>query len=142
MDDYARALSDYNTYLALRPDAVNVFRVRGHAHRGLGDFESAFTDYNLFIIAHPKDAGAYYSRGLTYEEKGEFEKAIADYSAALDLKPDYGFALLHRGIAKLCLEDGDGHDDIREAAKYASEAVREALDEQTCLPILEMREKG
>ena len=40
-----------------------------------------------------------YNRGTAYLEKGEYDLAIRDYDQAIQLKPDYAFALNNRGEA-------------------------------------------
>ena len=47
----------------------------------------------------------YFNRGNAYVGEGDLERAVVDYSKAIELKPDYAEAYIHRGMCWLYLKN-------------------------------------
>lgn len=69
------------------------------------------------------------SRGLVHLRRGEYNRAIADYDAALVKRPDMGWSLYGRGVAKLKSGDKPGGEaDLAAAAQVAPKLAKHAKD--------------
>lgn len=67
------------------------------------------------------------SRGLMHLRRAEYGRAIADYDAALAKRPNMGWSLYGRGIAKLKSGDKPGGEaDLAAAAKVAPQLAERA----------------
>ena len=82
--EYAKAMSDVNEAIRLRPDVYLWYVSRGRLYDALKDFDHAIADFNESIRLNPRSPEGYYYRGLAREHHGE--DAISDYreSAARD----------------------------------------------------------
>ena len=82
--EYAKAMSDVNEAIRLRPDVYLWYVSRGRLYDALKDFDHAIADFNESIRLNPRSPDGYYYRGLAREHHGE--DAISDYreSAARD----------------------------------------------------------
>ena len=63
----------------------------------LGDKDAVTADFVKAIELYPGH-NAYLHKALAFRELGEYEQAIADLSRAIELKADYAYASLNRGI--------------------------------------------
>jgi tetratricopeptide (TPR) repeat protein len=97
MDDYGRALADFEQALRLNNSAVYVSR--GTTYAEMGDFEKAIADYTQAIRLEPNHFRMYSTRGQMYYKVDDFEKAIADFDQAIRLNPNVADAYMGRGLA-------------------------------------------
>jgi len=51
------------------------------------------------LEAHNGDAAAYNLRGHAYNEAGDYVSAVRDLSQAIAMRPEFGEAYFHRGVA-------------------------------------------
>jgi tetratricopeptide (TPR) repeat protein len=73
----------------------------------------------------PRAAYAYYLRGLLHAERDQPERAARAFESALALRPDYGDAFLHLGLARRRRLDGAGAlAALREAVRLSPESAR------------------
>lgn len=82
----------------------------------------ALEHYAAALAMRPSDAEVHDLSGSAYQELGRLEEAIAEYDRALELRPDYASALLHRGLARLLLGEFAGGWDGYEARKLSAES--------------------
>jgi len=111
--EYAKAISDFNIAIGLRPGYATAYDNRGHAYSLQGDFARAIPDFNTAIELKPDYYLAYYNRGYAYKIKDDKTQAIDDFTNAIKLKPDYVNAYSNRGIVY-----SDLGDNIRAISDY------------------------
>jgi len=97
MQEYDRAIRDFDRALALQPGLVVAWRNRAIANRGKGDYERAVGDYEQAMVFAPNDARLLTDRGVTYVLLDDYQKAIRDFDRAISLRPDLAAAIEHRG---------------------------------------------
>jgi tetratricopeptide (TPR) repeat protein len=77
--DSARAISDYNEVIRLRPDDAGAIYDRGGAFEKTKDFERARADYNLAIKLQRDYAGEFPDACFAPDAKGE--RVLANWPA-------------------------------------------------------------
>jgi lipoprotein NlpI len=97
MQEYDRAIRDFDRALALRPGLVVAWKNRAIAHRGKGDYERSLADYDQAIVFAPNDARLITERGAGYVLLGDYARALKDFDRAIGLKPDHAPAIENRG---------------------------------------------
>jgi tetratricopeptide (TPR) repeat protein len=114
MDNYDRAIADYDQAIKLKPDFAEAYYNRGTAYTHKGDYGRAIADFDQVIYLKPDDAEAYTVRGSAYALKGDTDRAIADYDQAIQLQPDdakayygHGLAYFHKGDFDCAIADYD-----------------------------------
>jgi tetratricopeptide (TPR) repeat protein len=112
LEDYTKAIEDYNWYIHLKNDNAEAYYDRGLCYFGLKKFNEAIVDFNKAIEINNKYYDAYYNKGIVYNDVGDFNKAITAYTNAIKHKPDFIDAYYNRAGAyfmnkqySLALED-------------------------------------
>lgn len=104
LNEYEKALIDYNYGLSLRPNNTRLIINRATTKGRLGDYEGAIADLNLAISINPNQAEAYSNRGLAYAYMGEYDLALDDYNKAISFEED-GQTYFNRGLTYYNLND-------------------------------------
>jgi tetratricopeptide (TPR) repeat protein len=109
---YNQAILSFDRAIALKPNMVDAYLLRGRAHAGNGDPESAVRDFTKFIELRPSDPTGLVERGSAYLELNNFSSAIDDASRAIALNANLaaaynlrGSAIRKRGAPKIALVD-------------------------------------
>jgi hypothetical protein len=124
VQDYERAIADYNTAIRLKPDYAEAYNDRGFAYYLKGDAERAIADYTRAIALRPNYPKAYNSRGVVYMAHGYGgAKAVADFDRAIALKPDFRYAYINRANARLLRHPWLALDDFHRAGMYPESQV-------------------
>ena len=84
VQNYMKAIQDYDNVIQLDPDNADVYYNRGVANRNLGQHQRAIQDYDQAIRLKPT-AWLYNNRGYAYYNLGQDEKADADKAKACSL---------------------------------------------------------
>ena len=66
VNQYQRAIEDYNEAIRLRPDDADAYWLRGSAYYKLNQYQRVIEDYNEVIRLKPDYADAYFLRGNAY----------------------------------------------------------------------------
>ena len=87
-----------NRGLELDLHQVNAFHSSGHynigfIHMELGLYDVAANNFSDAIYGNSEFYEAYYSRGNCFETLGNIAQAEVDYKRAIEIKPDYTFAI-------------------------------------------------
>jgi tetratricopeptide (TPR) repeat protein len=116
LNDYARALADYDRLAQLRPkDWTGWSQVCwGHAYLN-SSLVDGLQACDIALQLNPGDANTLDGRGFVNFRLGRFATAVADYDAALQQNPRLPGSLYLRGIAKLRLGIADGTRDLSAA---------------------------
>ena len=119
LNDYPRALADYDAAIALEPGDAYGFTVRGNAKLDSGNPAGALADYNEALRIKPDYPFARENRAYAYFNTGDYKRAVEELTFVIDNEPT---ARLHvrRGHAHAMLEDRD-----RELADYAQAIARD-----------------
>jgi Mlc titration factor MtfA (ptsG expression regulator) len=118
-DEYEKhILAECNTAIRLRPDYLDAYLARAHAHRALGNLAEGVEYYGAVFRVDPGKAEILCERGAALAELGRLPEALADFDRAHGLAPDFARPLQER--AALFLEQGD----LARAVADATEAIR------------------
>lgn len=86
--DYSKALSDYNSLIALDPANKNFYLgKKGGAHMALQQYSEAVKCFDEALKANPKDAIVMRNKSLALSSIGKYTEAGALYQKAVDLNP-------------------------------------------------------
>jgi Flp pilus assembly protein TadD len=85
--DYQTAASDYQEYLAKKPDDAQVHFQLGYAYTAMKNAREAKTQYEAAISLDPKMSAAYLNLGLT-QLSSDPGAAVAPLRKAVELSPD------------------------------------------------------
>jgi len=118
LNEYDKALADYDSAIAIVPAFGRAFHNRGHVHSKLKQHEQAVADYdealkhagNVVIEAQGQivavDKGAvYYDRGNALYELKKFDESVASFTSAIELDGKFAAAYNNRGVVHF--EAGD-----------------------------------
>ncbi len=97
---FYQSIMKWNSALEAYADLhkVNVFHSSGHynigfIHMELGLYDVAANNFSDAIYGNSEFYEAYYSRGNCFETLGNIAQAEVDYKRAIEINPDYTFAI-------------------------------------------------
>ncbi len=103
MEDFQRAIEDYDTAIELNPSYLEAYIYRGICYRSLGNIKMAMKDFNIVAgaksISRDLAVQALSLRGSIFAETGNYRKARDDYNEALTRDP--GASQVHIALASL-----------------------------------------
>jgi len=126
--DLARALSDCNTALRLKPRDPLALHARGLAEAALGRYDLAIADFSDVLGSAPASEGVLVDRAAAYAALRQYEHAGADYNGALGLVPDDPAA--REGI---CWLGALTATDLDAALAYCSDILKGDPSDQNAL---------
>ncbi len=88
LDDFNRAISDFNAAITLNSSEPLFFEYRAETWFVKGDLRRALDDCSRAIQLDPNSANAYYNRGEVLAEQEKFDEAIEDLNQALEIQPE------------------------------------------------------
>ena len=85
-DDFKKAVKDFDAFLAVRTDDMNVYLNRGLVLLNLKKYDEAIADFNRGMQLAPRFPNLYRARAVAYKLKGDNAQAQADelYAAQLE----------------------------------------------------------
>jgi tetratricopeptide (TPR) repeat protein len=105
IDDYDRALPDFDKALRLNPENSEILYFRGITHRLAGNYPESIDDLSELIRRESDHVGAYNNRARAYQRAGDTSSALEDYDSALERDPGFSNALVGRGDILLAIGD-------------------------------------
>ncbi len=117
LKQYAGTTQDCSSALDLDPYADDALSLRGQARKELQDYEGAMNDFSDAVRMNHANASYYFLRGQVRAQKRDFIGAIGDFTVTLQLEPQALQAFVHRGRAKLSMNDASACDDFRAAVR-------------------------
>lgn len=132
LNEYEKAVEDFNTATKLNFNEFKAFYNRGNTYLKMGNLPQAIRDFGLAIEISPGDARAYTNRGIAHLYSGNHEQAQDDFNAAIRLAPEkadfiyYSRALVYNSLGK----DREAIDDFIRAANIGSREAQGYLDKQ------------
>lgn len=128
--DYAGAIRDFDSMIALNPNCPTIYNNRGNSKMNLKDLAGAVADYSHAISLAPEFAEAYNNRGLAQYKQGHSDRALADYGRAVKLRPDFAPAYANRAIAEMKMfRDNDSRRDYLKAIELNPD-LQKALERE------------
>ena len=85
---YADAITEYQTYLKVHPEAVAVRSNLGAALAHEGRYTEAIQEYQLALAAEPSKYGIRFNLALAYYKMSEVEQATREFEAVYAIQPD------------------------------------------------------
>jgi serine/threonine protein kinase/WD40 repeat protein/tetratricopeptide (TPR) repeat protein len=86
LQEWSKALDDFNQAITLKPDYLEAYHQRGHAHERLGQAQKAIDDFSAALKGQHQSAHLFHARGQSYLRVKEYTKAVEDLNRALELK--------------------------------------------------------
>jgi tetratricopeptide (TPR) repeat protein len=86
LNDYSKAISDYESLLKLNQDDDFIFKDIAKAYFKLNQFKKAIEIYNYLIELNPEDSNYYYERALCFGNLSEYKNAQIDLDKTIELK--------------------------------------------------------
>jgi tetratricopeptide (TPR) repeat protein/V8-like Glu-specific endopeptidase len=127
LQDYPKALADYDQAIALGGDSA-IYNNRGILkHQRLNDFRGAFADYSQAIALEPNQADSYNNRAFLRETQlNDLQGGLDDYNRAIALEPQNSLVYNNRAYVKAY-----GFKDYRGALADYDRAI--AIDPKNAL---------
>jgi tetratricopeptide (TPR) repeat protein len=114
LQNYRRAIQDYDMAISLNPNLAHIYKNRAYAHWQMGSLAAAIADYDHSLQLLPNLAIGYWERGLVYQDLQETSAALANFTQFLEYNPYHTAAYLQRaalyaaeGQPELALADCD-----------------------------------
>jgi tetratricopeptide (TPR) repeat protein len=99
LEDYTKAISDFNSAISLKPSFADALNDRGSANKLLNNLDQAILDYTAASLQNPQFTVAYANLGTAYREKGDYINALSAYAKALKIDKSNPVILNNRGYA-------------------------------------------
>jgi tetratricopeptide (TPR) repeat protein len=96
---YNQAILSFDRAVALKPDLVDAYLLRGKSYIGQADPDRALSDFSRVIELRPSDPAGWIARGAAYLDINDFASAIADATRSIALSPKEASAYNLRGSA-------------------------------------------
>lgn len=123
VNNYEKAVIDYDKFLEYRPDNAEALNGRGYCKEKLGQHTEAIRDFGLSIAANNENLDyVLNNRGWSYAMLSDYEKAIRDFDQAVKLNPALVEAHFRKGW---CLQQVGQHAD---AVKAFDQAINQQTD--------------
>lgn len=96
---YNQAILSFDRAVALKPDLVDAYLLRGKSYVGNAQPDRAVADFAKVIQLRPSDPTGWVERGAAYLDLNKFDEAVSDASKAIALNPKLAVAYNLRGSA-------------------------------------------
>ncbi len=97
MGEWALAVENIDKAMALDPNDHSYIMDKAEIYYEAGQIETAIAQLGDYIELEPDWFGGYYKRGWYKDNIQDIDGAIEDYSMAIELQPDYAYAMVSRG---------------------------------------------
>lgn len=98
-DEFASAMADLDTAVALAPDLWLAHFNRGYCYASVSRNEEAVREYSLAIGLRDDVGSPRLNRGICYSLMHNYQEAIEDFTAAIRLNPEYPKPYFNRAYA-------------------------------------------
>jgi tetratricopeptide (TPR) repeat protein len=98
LQQYQRAIEDYDRAIQLKPDYADAYNNRGNAYSDLKQHQRAIEDYDRAIQTQSRLCHCLLAIvGLPTSDLQQYQRATEDFDRAIQLKHDYADAYYNRG---------------------------------------------
>ena len=116
LDQYSKALEDFNKYLSIDKEDGKVLLFRGLTHSFLKNNPEAISDISEAINLNNNNNIAFVFRGETFINMKKYQEAIDDFNQAIELNNKDGWVFKERGKAFRQMQKyQDALDDFSQA---------------------------
>ena len=142
LGDFARAVKEFRTVIALAPNTVKANYFVGQSLIRLNRYDEAESAFTAELALDPNDVLSKYHLALTLiERKIEPEKTMAILEETISLKPDYADARYQLG--KIYLEKGETQKAVEQLeAAVSSDANKDFIHYQLSIAYRKMSRKN
>ncbi|MFQ5769794.1 MAG: tetratricopeptide repeat protein [bacterium] len=123
LEDYDRALAEYELIMELDPNRKLVYNQLGYVHAHRGEFNTALKYLDKYAELAPDEPNPYDSKGEVLMMAGRLQEAAKQYEMALAKRPNFGNAALQ--LSDLYGELGN----LNRALKYSDHWIAEQSNE-------------
>ena len=116
LQNYARAIPDFDRAWRLDPNDAHVLLSRGVCKFSLGNYEEAITDFQLSIPLDPQNSHSYFFLGRCKQHLGNPEEASDDFMKAIERNGNDSEAHFEWAMCRLALDDHEQAIDGYERA--------------------------
>ena len=99
LNEYDRALDDFNMGLSMKPNDSKLYSDRAYIYNIKQKFDLAIKDYSHAIKMDPNNFDTYLNRGITYSAMLKYDNAILDYNVAEKIHGGEPLIYQNRGCA-------------------------------------------
>jgi formylglycine-generating enzyme required for sulfatase activity/Flp pilus assembly protein TadD len=92
-----RAIADFSRAIELRPEAAQVYRLRGGARFAVKQYKEALADYDRALAFVPDQVGTHYMRARSLAATGDHDNALMAFDKAARLSPQNEWIYFYRG---------------------------------------------
>jgi tetratricopeptide (TPR) repeat protein len=85
--EFDNALNVLGLALELKPDAPELWGLRGLYYSSGGRHDQAIADFSRVVELNPLDDNGWHLKGMAYARLNQLDKALADWSKAVELAP-------------------------------------------------------
>jgi len=111
------SIGSFNHALEMKPNAYDVFALRGKAYASKMKMEDALNDYNKSIVANDKYFASFCGRAYVFFRLSDFDMALSDYEKAIVLNSNSALAYKGKGQCQ------EAKNKIADAEKSYSTAL-------------------
>ena len=86
LEDYKKALADYNAAIKADPERASSYQARGEFYFDQEEYELAEKDFKKYISIEPSDPLGYVGIGRNFKQQGNCEEAIKWFDKAIQLR--------------------------------------------------------
>ena len=100
LNDVEHAVADASKTIELDPKKAFAYEIRAFGEEQYGKWDAAVADFTKVIELSGGNERSFFNRGVAIYSVGkDLDRAIADFGEALKRNPNYGDALVYRGLA-------------------------------------------
>ena len=123
LEDYEKALKEFNKAIKLYPNGPKPFHYRGFMYlHNTKEYDKAISDYSKCIEIDSAYTTGYSNRADVYLELEDYEKALADYTNSVELDKDNPERYYDRADCYIAMEKyTDALKDLDKAIELAPE---------------------
>lgn len=125
LDQYDRALEDFNAAIKHHPESSAAYSGRATVQVDKKNYDQAIADFSTAIKLDATNAFAFENRGDVFVRIGKFKEAASDYESSLKLTPDNPWSMYGRGVAKIKSGNKSGNADLAAATKLSAKVAQE-----------------
>lgn len=105
LEDYKRAIKDYNKATVINPNYAKAFYNQGTVKQKLGNYKEAIEDFSKAISINSNHKNAFNNRGTAKFLLEDYLGAIEDFNKAIQINPDYTIPYFNKVCAYNCLNN-------------------------------------
>ena len=133
VEDFDKALSDYETYLKIEPKEKTIRLKRAEIKTELGEYKEAESELKSLLKEYPKYPMLYNSLGTLYMQQNKLELAFQSFSTMIQLSPNNPLGYMNRASVNFLQgRTGEACTDWKKAESFGDIQATHFLEENKC----------